>query len=301
MPTCGDTRERERTGAGAPEGASASAVAAPPPRREGPPDRWRVLVDAPGSGAANMALDHALARERAPGAGTLRVYGWSRPTVSFGRNEPARGLYDLERARSRGVGFVRRPTGGRAVLHDRELTYALVAPVRAWGGLRDAYRNINRGLVRGLRRLGVTAELAPPLAGRQPPPSAGPCFRLPAEGEVTADGRKLVGSAQARVGRTLLQHGSLLLDGGQDRLARIRPGAAAGRETPAGGGASPATLREILGRLPERAEIVEALVAGLGEALGGRWEWGEPSERERRSACELVEERYASEEWTWRR
>ena len=85
------------------------------------PLAWRVVVeDAPRSGPENMALDHALADTLAPGAGVLRFYRWARATVSFGRNQPASGNYDRELARELGMGFVRRPTGGRAVLHDLE-------------------------------------------------------------------------------------------------------------------------------------------------------------------------------------
>lgn len=262
--------------------------------QDAPPDRWRILRDPAEEGPTNMATDHALARELRPGEGVVRFYGWARPTVSFGRNEPARGLYDPGAAEREGVVFVRRPTGGRVVLHDDELTYAVVAPLRAWGGLRDAYRAINRGLVRGLRVLGVPAEMAGPPDGPEPALSAGPCFRRPAEGEVVAEGGKLVGSAQARIGRSVLQHGSLIVDGSQDPLARIGPEAAAEA------GARPASLVGLLGRRPTPDEVVSALTDGLREALGGRWEPGglRPEERE---AGRKLEDRYRSREWTWRR
>src|SRR5690606_669373 len=103
-----------------------------------------------------------------------------------------------------------RPTGGREVLHDRELTYAVVVPLRAFGGLRALHRLVNGALVEALRSLGVAADLAPP-DGRALRPDAGPCFGGPAEGEVTVGGRKLIGSAQVRVGGAVLQHGSLRL------------------------------------------------------------------------------------------
>lgn len=262
--------------------------------RESPPSLWRVLVDAEGSGPTNMAADHAVARALRPGEGVLRFYGWARPTVSFGRNEPARGLYDPGAAEREGVRFVRRPTGGRAVLHDDELTYAVAAPLRAWGGLRDAYRAINRGLVRGLRDLGVRAELAGPSEVGELPLSAGPCFQRPSEGEVVAEGGKLVGSAQARIGKSLLQHGSLILGGSQDPLARIGPEAAAEA------GAPPTSVVGLLGRRPSVGDLVEALVTGLEAELGGRWERDRSRPEERRAEREL-EGRYRSPEWTWRR
>ena len=241
-----------------------------------------------------MALDHALALERSPDTGILRIYGWERPTVSFGRNEPARGLYDFGMADREGVAFVRRPTGGRAVLHDHEITYCVVTAPRAWGGLRAAYRAINQGLVAALRTLGVDAGLAGAPAGGEAPLSAGPCFQIPAEGEVVAAGRKLVGSAQARVGGALLQHGSLLLSGSQDPLARIGPEAAAEA------GALPVTLRSLLGSVPGWDELVSALVDGLSGVLGGSWDRTGFRDAEVQTAKELGK-RYRSREWTWRR
>lgn len=261
---------------------------------EGPPARWRVLVDGYRSGPENMARDHALALEREPGVGVLRIYGWARPTVSFGRNEPARGLYDPGAADREGVRFVRRPTGGRAVLHDEEITYCVVSPPRAWGGVRDAYKAINRGLVTALRVLGVDARLAGAPEGGEPPLSAGPCFQIPAEGEIVARGRKLVGSAQARVEGALLQHGSVLLSGSQDSLARIGPEAAAEA------GARPVTLRSLLGSVPAWNDLVGALVDGFSGALGGGWDQSDFTSGEIRAAADL-RARYASEEWTWRR
>jgi len=256
--------------------------------------RWRILCDGPLEGIRNMAVDHALARERRPDEATFRIYEWKRPTISFGRNEPARGLYDVEAARREGVRFVRRPTGGRAVLHDRELTYAVVAPLRAWGGLRAAYRSINSALVDGLEALGAGVELARAPDDGPTPLSAGPCFQRPAEGEVVARGRKLVGSAQARVGDSLLQHGSLILGGSQDALARIGPEAAAEA------GARPASVAELLGRTPTREELEDALVAGFRRGVGGEWRRDGLTDAERSAAVEL-EDRYASAEWTWRR
>lgn len=239
-----------------------------------------------------MALDHALALERREGGAVLRFYRWERPTVSLGRNEPARGRYRGEMAEAEGVVFVRRPTGGRAVLHHRELTYSIVLPLRALDGLRNAYRRINRGLVRGLAGLGAPVTLAesgvPSL-----PPSAGPCFRAPAGGEVTSGGRKLVGSAQARVGPSLLQHGSLLLADDQGLLDRLR------RESPPEAPA-PATLEGVLGPIPPWGELTEALARGLEEELGGGWEAGLPADAEEAAAAELLTH-YGSPEWTWRR
>lgn len=237
-----------------------------------------------------MARDHALARTLPPREGVLRLYRWDPPTVSFGRNEPSRDRYSTELARREGVAFVRRPTGGRAVLHHRELTYALVFPLGSFGGLKKSYRLINRGLLRGLELLGTAVELAE-ARGPSLPPDAGPCFREPAAGEVTALGRKLIGSAQVRMGESVLQHGSLILDGDQDILGRLR-----GEDEPT---PPPATLKSLLGTVPDVGKLGASLRKGLEEILGGRWAAGEYREEEVLAAREL-ESHYQDEDWTWR-
>src|SRR5512140_1206547 len=123
---------------------------------------WR-LIDpgaAPRPGPENMAVDQAVAESvEAGGGAALRFYYWDPPCLSLGRNQPALGVYDPEAAAARGVDIVRRPTGGRAVLHDRELTYCVTVPVGELGSPRQTYAAINRALVGGLRRIGVAARV----------------------------------------------------------------------------------------------------------------------------------------------
>ncbi len=237
-----------------------------------------------------MARDHALAHALRPGTGVLRLYRWDPPTVSFGRNEPARGLYSEERADAEGVAFVRRPTGGRAVLHHQELTYALVFPLETFGGLKKAYRIINQGLLAGLERLGAAVQLASS-TGPSLPPGAGPCFRQPAEGEVMALGRKLIGSAQVRVGDSVLQHGSIILAGDQDVLRRLR-----GDDEPV---PPPATLSSVLGEVPDLRMLGLSLREGLAQTLGGSWAEDDYRGDEKMAAKEL-EAHYEDSGWTWR-
>lgn len=240
-----------------------------------------------------MALDEAGARSLEEGRGFLRFYRWNPATVSFGRNQPARGLYDVGVARAAGVGFVRRPTGGRAVFHHLEVTYGIAFPVGSLGTPREAYHRINRGLAAGLQRLGAAVEVAGEDAGVALPPDAGPCFRAPAPGEITARGRKLVGSAQVRMGGVILQHGSILLDGSQDLLTRLGE-----EEDP--GAVPPLTLKELLGTGPDPITVAEALALGIRGEFGGTWEPSGYSPEELQLARELAG-RYRSEDWTWRR
>jgi len=259
----------------------------------GPAVPWRLIDTAPAPGAWNMAVDEALAASVAAGGDpVLRFYRWEPACLSLGRNQPARGRYDLEALAAAGIDVVRRPTGGRAVLHRRELTYSVAAPEAMFGGPRQAYAAINRALVAGLRRLGAAAELQPP-GGRAPPPSLAPCFAEPVEGEVVAGGRKLVGSAQRRLGGTLLQHGSLPLHDDQSLVATFVVGG-----DPAAAEAPPAALVEVLGREPAWPELTAALAAGWEDALGAVLAPSELSAEEREAAGAAME-RYAGPAWTW--
>jgi len=245
---------------------------------------WRQLPYEVRSGAGNMALDEALARSlHGHDQGVVRLYGWERPTLSLGRNEPA-GAYPIESLKASGHDVVRRPTGGRAVLHHLELTYAVVAPLRTWGGVREAYTSINRALAAALRGLGAAVDVVEATGARALGPEAGPCFQVPAAGEVVARGRKLVGSAQARVGDALLQHGSILLAGDQGPLAGDTP---------------PITLHELIGdvSIDEVAGVVADKFRG---ELGGQWSDGDVTPSERALAVELEGERYALDKWTYR-
>jgi lipoate-protein ligase A len=258
-------------------------------------ERWRLLDTPPAPGAWNMAVDEALADSvRDGGPPVLRVYRWSPPCLSLGRNQPSEG-YDREVIRTRGFDVVRRPTGGRAVLHHRELTYSVAAREDALGTLRQAYTAINRALVAGLRRLGVDARLHPAGPDRAPIPSLAPCFEQPVEGEVTAGGRKLVGSAQRRERGVMLQHGSLPIHDDQSAVAELmlpRQGVAAAD--------APATLAALLGREPGWDELVDALAEGWTETFGAGLERGGLSAVEEERA-RAHRGQYEDPAWTWHR
>jgi lipoate-protein ligase A len=215
--------------------------------------------------------------------------------VSFGRNEPARARYAGERLAMDSFDVVRRPTGGRSVLHDRELTYAVVVPVISLGGPRATYRAVNEALAAALRSLGADVSLSS--TDTVPGLDAGPCFRAPVAGEVVADDRKLVGSAQARIGSALLQHGSILLGGDQSALDRPEP---TGHSGVGGTPGATVTLSELVGAVATE-RVADAVVGALTGAFGGRWREDDRTERETRDARSLEVERYGTGEWTWRR
>ena len=266
--------------------------------------RWRVIDTPPAPGAWNMAVDEALAASVAAGGPpVLRFYRWEPACLSLGRNQPARGRYDLDALAAAGIDVVRRPTGGRAVLHRRELTYSVAAGEALLGGPRASYAAINRALVAGLRRLGVDARLQP-AGGRAPVPSLAPCFAEPVEGEVVAGGRKLLGSAQRRLGEVVLQHGSLPLHDDQSAVAAFvisrDPAGGMSGNPPSGLGedGAPATLAAVLGREPGWEELTAALAAGWAESLGAVLCPSPLTEREMEHAAAAAQ-RYAGAAWTW--
>ena len=264
--------------------------------------RMRLLHTPPRDGATNMALDDALlARARRTGEVVVRVYTWVRPTLSLGRNQTARGTYDADRAAAHGIDVVRRPTGGRAVLHARELTYSVTAPVDALGTpLRAAYARINGMLGDALGTLGVAAQPAP-ARGRARRPDGAPCFEAPAAGELVAgaEARKLVGSAQWREDGALLQHGSILIDDDQRLLACCAL-------APLAPFAPPATLRALLGRTPGTDEVARAIFAAAGR-LAAALRLAIAPAGEATDDPALHDEvarllpRYTDPAWTWRR
>jgi lipoate-protein ligase A len=243
-----------------------------------------------------MARDTALlARAAATGECVFSAYSWARPTISFGRNQPARGLYDLQRIKDLDLDVVRRPTGGRAILHHREVTYSVTAPLDRWPSLRETYHRINEILCVGLASLGVQVESAVP-AGRAPGPSLRPCFESPTEGELVVNGGKLVGSAQWRDERSLLQHGSILVDDDQSSLLNVVTEASRASIGPI---TRPATLSSLMGRPPAADEVATAMFDAIREM--------EDPAADRISEEEIREDtlkhvpRYLDEGWTWRR
>ncbi len=259
----------------------------------------RVLVHPPAAGAWNMAVDEAILDAPPPGdTWTLRFYAWARPTVSLGFGQRHGQAFEAQVARREGIAFVRRPTGGRAVLHADELTYALVGPADRGplqGGITAAYRNIAEGFARGLERLGVVVALH---KSSLPPPriasATGSCFSARARYELTAGGRKLMGSAQRRRDGTVLQHGSLLLGRPQARLWRSL---GAGYEEAAAGSVG---LVELLGERPAKRRLMASIADGVAEVLDLPVRHGALSRAELRLARRL-QRRYEDPAWTKRR
>ncbi|MEZ4677929.1 MAG: biotin/lipoate A/B protein ligase family protein [Caldilineaceae bacterium] len=268
---------------------------------------WRLIIEAePRSGAANMAVDQAIAQACAVGdsPATLRFYRWQPPTVSLGRHQPLADI-DLAAVAERGYEVVRRSTGGRAILHTDELTYAVAAPAdepRLQGGVMDAYLRLSNALVNG-SSWGYCGDKA---AGdvRTGKDVSAACFEVPSAYEITAYGRKLLGSAQSRRAKYVLQHGSLPLVGDITRLidvlALAPPTANRLRAQLA---AHACTLAEALAVPPDDAavqfhNVAAALVHGFESTLSLTLQPGNLTPREIRTSAQLLREQYANEAWT---
>lgn len=246
---------------------------------------WQDLGGRPGW--QNMAIDLALLERAGRGERWLRLYRWSPHCLSLGRHEPALRRYDRAKIGALGLDVVRRPTGGRAVWHAEELTYALAMPEAILGGLRQAYEEIHRMLLAALRLLGITAELAP--VRRTAPIDAGACFASPAGGEIVIGGRKVVGSAQVREGAGLLQHGSILLVGGQSTVHDLTLG---------GGPPDFAAPLPYATNLPAE-QVAAAVATAAADRWGGEWE---PTSGPTGLLAQAArhEPRFRSPTWTWR-
>ncbi|MBL7200331.1 MAG: lipoate--protein ligase family protein [Anaerolineae bacterium] len=263
---------------------------------------WRLLTTGFRDGVANMAIDEAILLSVSAGTSlpTLRFYGWKPPCVSVGYAQSLRGEVDLDACRALGYTWVRRPTGGRAVLHIDELTYSVAAPQadpRVAGDILTSYRRLSLGLVSGLRLLGCDATQAARQHNRDAVAESAACFDVPAPYEVTALGRKLVGSAQARRRGVVLQHGSLPLTGDVARLADVLSLPAHGRQELREKLCRRAiVLDEALGRAVSWEEAAAALAEGFVEALNLRLEPGGLSAGEQAEADRL-QALHAGDEW----
>ena len=188
-------------------------------------DTWRLLITPPSHGAWNMAVDESILEAIGSGKGlpTLRLYAWEPACLSLGYAQPLSDV-DMPRLQARAWEMVRRPTGGRAVLHTDELTYSVIAPLsepRVAGTVLESYRRLAQALVEALNLMSLPVQVNENISA---PHAAVPnpvCFEVPSSYEITVDGKKLVGSAQARRKEGVLQHGSLPLTGDLTRIIQV--------------------------------------------------------------------------------
>lgn len=240
------------------------------------PDSFCAVVpEQLGAGASNLALDelllHRVSAESAATETFLRFYGWPETTLSLGMAQQASRVVDFGYCRRRGIAVARRSTGGKAVLHHREVTYAFISNDRslfpAWS-IEATYRKISKALQQGLERLGIATTLAGSATAQRHDlrsRRSHACFASALHHEILFAGKKLVGSAQRRTLRGFLQHGSILLDFD----LRLLQGALRGH-TPSNLASNVATLTSCLGKTPEFSAVVSCLQEGFRQTLNVR-------------------------------
>ncbi|HSG42028.1 MAG TPA: biotin/lipoate A/B protein ligase family protein [Anaerolineales bacterium] len=266
---------------------------------------WRLLITPPARGAWNMALDESILEHIGRGESnpTLRLYAWEPACLSLGYAQP---FADVNRAQLKESGWevVRRITGGRAILHTDELTYSVIAPKNdplMVGGVLESYNRISQALLSAVKRVDLTVEVKEGKTIRAETPNP-VCFEVPSTYEITVNGKKLIGSAQARKKDGVLQHGSLPLNGD---LARICQALVYKNESAREDAAKRLLNRATTVESALRREIswetaAQAFFHAFEAQLGLSFERGELSESESKRTDDLVKEKFDHPSWTER-
>lgn len=269
-----------------------------------PTKTWRLIHTPAAAGPWNMAVDEAIleAAGRAEVPPTLRLYAWTPPCLSIGYTQSISDL-DLGCLKSLAWDYVRRPTGGRAILHADELTYSVMAPLQepvVYGSVLDSYRRLSQALLFALNELGLPAFSDGHSGSTTGNSGQSPvCFEVPSSYEITAKGKKLIGSAQARRREGVLQHGSLPLQGDITRITQgLKFESTAARQAATQTLAERAlTVETALGRAVSWQEAARAIEMGFQKTLGLSFEPDELTAGELERAGQLLETKYTHPTW----
>lgn len=272
--------------------------------------KWRVVNSGTAAAATNMAVDESMLIAHSAGQAppTIRFYGWRPAAVSIGYFQKTADI-DLDECRRRGIDVVRRLTGGRAVLHDCELTYSIVVredDPSIPPSITASYRYLSGGLLKGLQQLGAAAEMTIPRGAygqRAKLPASAACFDAPSHYELTCGRRKLAGSAQVRRQGVILQHGSILLRFSAATMAGILrlPSLKAREEMREMLSLRAVSLEDILGRSVSWQEVYAVLPGAFAAALGIELEAGELTAQEKETAAHLAADKYSQDCWNLKR
>ena len=267
--------------------------------------QWRLLITPPARGAWNMAVDESILEHIGSGDSlpTLRLYAWDPACLSLGHAQPFADV-DMQRLKERGWEVVRRATGGRAILHTDELTYSVIAPndePRLAGTVLESYNRLAIALLVAIKELELPVEMKEGKADGNGTPNP-ICFEVPSTYEITVDGKKLIGSAQARKKEGVLQHGSLPLTGNLARIcqALVFESELAREEASKRLLTRAATVESALGCAVSWETAAQAFIHAFESQLGLSLKRGELSESESKRADELITEKYDHPSWTER-
>ncbi|QGQ47193.1 biotin/lipoate A/B protein ligase family protein [Metabacillus sediminilitoris] len=273
---------------------------------------WRYIDSGNCSPAFNMALDEALLEWHSKGEipPTIRFYGWNPATLSIGYFQKAEKEINLEAVKKYGLGFVRRPTGGRGVLHDNELTYSVIVSEEHPDmpkTVTEAYRVISEGILEGFKNLGLDAYFAIPRTDEEKQglksPRSAVCFDAPSWYELVVEGRKVAGSAQTRQKGVILQHGSILLDLDEDMLFDLfHYSSDRVRERMQRAFKNKAVATNMLREKPVTIdEAKKAFKEGFEKGLNIELESYELTPEELEFVEKIAKEKYESDEWNFKR
>lgn len=258
---------------------------------------WRLIDTEPMSGSRNMAFDEAILRTAPPGSVTLRTYSWNPPCLSLGCFQKYSEV-NILKTKELGFDVIRRPTGGRAVLHDKELTYSIVAkpphPILEQKVL-DSYYFLCQGIVMGLNCLGVNAKLKKSEDKELSTPS---CFAAPTFNDIEADGKKLVGSAQMRNSDGMLQHGSILIDVNLNELfSVITTDDKNARKLAELSSSKITSINSQLAKTVDLVDVKKSLIKGFSDSIGASFVPYEPDLEFYAIMDEIERRKYLSSEW----
>ena len=273
---------------------------------------WRYIDSGYGSASFNMALDEALLDWHSEGKipPVIRFYGWNPASLSIGYFQRIEREIDMEVVKKHGLGFVRRPTGGRGVLHEHELTYSVIVSEEhpeMPKTVTEAYRVISEGVLKGFQNLGLEAYFAVPRTDEEKnalkSPRSAVCFDAPSWYELVVEGRKVAGSAQTRQKGVILQHGAILLDLDEDKLfslfkysnERVKERMQKAFKTKA------VAIKELSGRTVTMDEAITAFRDGFAEGLNIKLEPYTLTDEEMAYVQHLAKTKYESDEWNYKR
>jgi len=280
---------------------------------------WRLIKDSYHTGFMNMAIDEAIMIAHREGLvpPTIRFYQWSPPAVSLGYFQDLKKEIDVDACKNMGIDIVRRPTGGKAVLHDKELTYSFIIRENhplVNDSILETYKKISSGMIRGLSYLGITAKLVPLREKLKSAPSGHEakskalysdiksiCFSVPSQYEVQVEGKKIVGSAQVRKREIVLQHGSLLIELEKDKLFSVFNFHSVQIRERLKTRFKATSLEEILKKKINFSELSEILPQGFEAEFGVKLTEGKLTEQEEKISKELLENKYLTYEWNYER
>lgn len=273
---------------------------------------WNYINSGKCSGAFNMALDEALLEWHSKGeiGPVLRFYEWEPATLSIGYFQSVTKEIDMEQVHKHQLGFVRRPTGGRGVLHEHELTYSVIVNEdypNMPETVTEAYRVISGGLLEGFRNLGLDASFSVPTSDEERQnlkrPSSAVCFDASSWYELVVEGKKIAGSAQTRQKGVILQHGAILLSLDEEKLISLfKFESEAQRDRMRIGLKDKAVaIDQLAGRNVSVEEASRAFFNGFEQALNIKLEPFELSASQLQYVKEIEENKYGNDDWTFKK